>query len=615
MEPAISNLEENITASSYMRDITEFRQFFSWYDYTIFASMLAVSASIGVYFGCFGRKQKSKEYFMGGKKMKAVPVAISLVASHTSGFSLIAIPADVYEHGASLLISIISLVILGAIMAYVFLPVFFSLEITSTYEYLGMRFDQRCRKWASALYSLSVIVYLPMIIYGPVLSFAAVTGIGVHVLTPIVCGVCIFYTSLGGLKAVVWTDAIQFVATAGTMVTVAILGVKSAGGFSEVWQTSLDNGRLDIFKFDLDPTKRDTFWTIVVGLTIHWASYTATDQDYTQKFLAVATFKESVRTVFMYCGGMIVVKIICVFTGLLIFTRYSKCDPLASGVIDKKDQLLPYYVLDVAGHIPGLSGLFIAGIFSAALSTMSSALNALASIIYEDFLKSFMGKKSDQATSYILKLIVVVTGIVSTSMVFLIQYMGGLFSVAITLMSVTHGPLFGMFVLGALFPKSNGKGAFWGSFVSLMAVITIITGTEISTFMGYNDPQQLPVSVSGCNSTLGSDLILNSTLTYDLTSDAKPFFLFRLTFYWYTFLGMAITIVLGVIISYIVEEEDAHPVDKCLVSPVIHFLLPKSGKEQAGERPAWEYKYEPVKKIAEDVSMTSDDNDKPKQYF
>nr|CAI5820560.1 unnamed protein product [Callosobruchus analis] len=373
--------------------------------------MLSISMGIGLYVGCFGKKQNTaKDYLMGGNKMKVVPIAISLVASHSSGVTLLALPADIYAFGAAYWLGSFSFLVLSAVTVYVFLPVFHKLQLTSTYEYLGLRFDKRVRKCSSFLFAMTVFLHLPIVIYIPALAFSAASGINVHVITPIVCGVCIFYTTIGGLKALVWSDALQFSVTMGAMVTVFVLGLKSIGGIGYVWRKGVEQGRLDVFE-----------------------------------------------TVWLYCLGMISVKTLSVLSGLIMAARYSECDPFLTNKIKKKDQLFPYYVLDVAGNIPGVSGAFIAGIFTASLSSLSANLNSLAGTIYEDFLKSFLTKKGKNNAGVTLKILVVIIGVISTSLVYVVEKMGGLLSLSIGLGSMAHGPLLGMFVLGLLFPRANAK--------------------------------------------------------------------------------------------------------------------------------------------------------------
>lgn len=141
-----------------------------------------------------------------------------------------------------------------------------------------------------------------------------------------------------------------------------------------------------------------------------------------------------------------------------MYARYSTCDPFTSGVIQKSDQLLPYYIMDVASQIPGLSGLFIAGIFCAALSTLSASLNCLAGTLFEDFIVKITGPISNEKkTAFILKLTVVITGTICTLLVFVFEHLGSILPLVTSFGSVTLGPMLGMFTLGVLFPKANSK--------------------------------------------------------------------------------------------------------------------------------------------------------------
>jgi sodium-coupled monocarboxylate transporter 8/12 len=223
---------------------------FSWYDYILFCTMLGLSAMIGIYFGCFGTKQNSaNEYLMGNKKMKVFPISVSLVASHISGLTLLAVPADVYRFGAAYWLFVPAVVPVVLFTIYIYLPVFYKLQVTSTYEYLERRFDKTNRLFASFLFTLGLFLYLPIVIYIPGLALSAATGINIHYITPVVCGVCIFYTTLGGLKAVVWTDTLQFTVTTGAVIIVTVIGIKSGGGVGEIWAKALEGHRLELFEY------------------------------------------------------------------------------------------------------------------------------------------------------------------------------------------------------------------------------------------------------------------------------------------------------------------------------------------------------------------------------
>jgi sodium-coupled monocarboxylate transporter 8/12 len=589
----------NSTAATLIRTVARLSKVsFSWYDYILFSVMLVFSALIGIYFGCFGSKQSTaNEYLMGGKTMKVIPIAISLVASHTSGITLLALPADIYRYGAGYWLGGFSMAILCVITVYVYLPVFYNLQIVSTYEYLERRFDNRTRLFASFLYAISVLLYLPIVVYIPALAFSAATGINVHFITPVVCGICIFYTTIGGLKAVVWTDTLQFTVTVGAIATVSVLGVKSAGGFMEVWNKALEGERLDIFDFDLDPTKRETFWIIVVGLTVHWMGHTSINQSCVQKFLAVPTFKASVMTVVYYSAGMTIMKTASVLTGFIMYAKYSDCDPFTTKQVTRNDQLLPYYVMDVAKNIPGLSGLFIAGITCAALSTLSATLNCLAGTLYEDFISKLVSKETSQKTvSNILKLIVIATGAVCTSLVLIIEHLGGLLKLAISLGGITNGPLLAMFTMGMLFPKANSKGAFYGAIGGLIFISALVIPAKYYESQGLFKYPPKPLSTNSCdflnhsvlpNSSFfeSSNPVFESTTPVyawneTVTNKSVPFqphVIFRISYYYYTLIGTIVSMILGLVISYMTNKDDP-PVDKALISPVSYFLLPKDSK-------------------------------------
>ncbi|XP_017769090.1 PREDICTED: sodium-coupled monocarboxylate transporter 2-like [Nicrophorus vespilloides] len=559
---------------------------FSWYDYVLFCGMLVVSTLIGVYFGFFDKKKPSaNEYLMGGKKMNIFPIAVSLVAryfylnhiyyiisynsidfSHVSGVSILAVPADVYRFGFGYGLSFMSMFINTLLTIYVFLPVFYKLQITSMFEYLKLRFDTRVRLMASFLYALSAIFYLPIIIYVPALAFSQATNVSIHLITPIVCGVCIFYTTIGGLKAVVWTDTLQFTVTVGAMIAVFFYGVKAAGGPTAVYQISLNGGRLDV-DFDFDPSKRDTFWSMLIGFSVYYITHFSINQGSVQKLLSLPTFRDSKKAVLAFGVGITIVKMTCVFTGLIIYAKYYNCDPITTGQVQKTDQILPYYVMDVAGHIPGLPGLFIAGVFCTALSTLSATLNSLSGSLYTDFVSRLMPEDITQQTvSNVLKLIVVIIGVVSTSLVFIVEHMGVLLPLSISLSSLTSGPLLGLFTFGMFFPKANSKGAFYGAVSSLCFLTWIIIGTQYYKAKGMITYSSLPVSTESCDFNF---IPKNSTI---LDKPDEVFFMYRISYYYYSMIGAIVSLLVGSLVTYFTKNQEA-PVRKELLSPIIYRFL------------------------------------------
>ncbi|KAJ3652492.1 hypothetical protein Zmor_018451 [Zophobas morio] len=544
------------------------------YDYLILLAVLLISVAIGIYFGCFGTKQAStNEYLHGGKKMGVVAVGVSVAVSHFSGVTMMAVPADVYRFGAYFLYIIVSTVLVGLLSVYVYLPVFFKLQLTSSYEYLAKRFDNRTKQLAVYLYLFSEIIYFPLLAYIPALAFSAMSGLSVNLTAFIVCALCIFYTTIGGLKTVVWTDCFQFMVIMISVIINCYLGLEKSGGVMSIWETALSGERFNIVDFSVDLTRQDSFWAVSVGYTATMVSTIVIHQTGVQKYLSVPKFRHCIWSVIYSAVCKCVVTILCVLIGLEVYAKYADCDPLTSKKIRKHDQLLPYFLTQVAGHIPGVSGLFVGSVFSAALSSMSSLLNSMAGIIYNDLVKKRLKKEySELKESNILKLIVILCGVACTCLVFVIEHLGPLLALNIALRAPINGPLLGMFTLGMLFPRTNADGAFYGGLISLISVTELMMATKYYELRKVLIHPTRPVSVEGCanlfdNSSVNAlqSHLFNSTTTASAHQQA-PFFL-KLSFQYYTFLGTMLAVLIGVLISCMTKKKQKST-DPNLISPV-----------------------------------------------
>uniref|UniRef100_A0A1B6D5M6 Sodium-coupled monocarboxylate transporter 1 n=1 Tax=Clastoptera arizonana TaxID=38151 RepID=A0A1B6D5M6_9HEMI len=405
---------------------------FDWVEYTVFAAMLGLSVLIGMYYGFIKTgKETVTSYILGDKNMNIFPVIMSLISSHVSGITLIGVPSETYMFGTQYYAVIFVNIIVTLLIVYIFIPVFYKLQLNSVYEYLEMRFCHRVRVMASLIFAFYLLLYIPVVIYVPALAFNQLTGYSVHVITPIVSVICIFYTTFGGLKGVSWTVAMQSIFTITSVIFIIYIGCCNVGGFSEVFRKNEAGHRLEMFNLNPDPFARNTFWTVTFGATFNWLATLAIQPGVVQRFISVPTQRHAVQVIIWGAIGVTIVKSLTVFMGLLMYATYSDCDPFATGEVEKSSQLLPFYVLDIMGDYRGLTGLFIAGVFSAALSTMSCGLNAAAGTIYEDFVTIFYS--SEKHAPIILKLIVVILGTLCVTLVFIVEHLGGVLQVSATL--------------------------------------------------------------------------------------------------------------------------------------------------------------------------------------
>lgn len=448
------------------------------------------------------------------------------------------------------------------------------MQFNSLFEYLERRFDKTARLLASFIFAMSLILIIPMVIYIPSLAFKQVTGISMYFLAPVICGVCIFYTSLGGLKAVVWSDALQSGCTLTALIVVSYLGVMSVGGLKSVLEINEKGERLETFNLDVDPFARNTFWTTTFGSLPTWLMAFAAHPSTAQRYISVSSIRRAETAVGLMVIGIVIFKSLSTFTGLIIYAKYHDCDPVVTGQVDKPGQLLPFYIMDVAKDYPGLAGLFLSGVVSTALSTMSTCLNTVAGTIYEDFLKPLLPQKpSDKTANLIMKVTTVILGIKATALVFVVEKLGTIMQVAVSLQGVTCGVSLFMFTFGMLVPWGNAAGAKIGSIAGLIATSWLVVGAQVYIQSGDIEFGSKPRSFDNCPFNFSLPHGINSThLGYGgvgtkvMYSDSVPDF-YKISYLYYSLIGLLVAMVVGCIVSLMTGVQDPSQLDQRLFIP------------------------------------------------
>ncbi|XP_060874215.1 sodium-coupled monocarboxylate transporter 1-like [Metopolophium dirhodum] len=549
-------------------------------EYAAFVIMLGLSVVIGLYYGCVSKQNTVSDYLLGGKHMSVFPITMSLVASHISGITLLGVPSEIYSNGTQyLIVGVVNNIIVIFTVIYIYLPVFYDLQLTSVYEYLGLRFDSNIRGLSSLIFAVHLILYIPVVIYIPALAFNQVTGLDVHLITLVICVVCIFYTTIGGLKAVVWTDAIQSIFTAVSIMIVIILGAIQVGGFGNMIRANQEGGRIEFFKMDPNPFLRNTFWTVSIGTTFQWLASLGIHPGAVQRFVALPTYAKARKAAIFFVLGMAVVKLLTGAIGMLIYAKYKDCDPLMANYIDNDRKLVPYYVMDVASKFPGLTGLFVSGIVSAALSTMSAQINTVSGTIYEDFIVKMMGiTVTDLKASVIMKCIAVISGFICVILVFVVEKLNGILQMSISLGSVTSGALLSVFTLGVCFPWANSRGAMCGMLTSLAVMAWIVAGAQFAIYNNELKFVEKDVLISGCpaNTTFRNhtDFSGLSRLNEDVYASPNVWTIYTVSYMHYSTIGTLVGIAVGLAVSLLFPTDEN--VDPRLLTPCIrNFVYPK----------------------------------------
>ncbi|XP_067283027.1 sodium-coupled monocarboxylate transporter 1 isoform X1 [Pseudorasbora parva] len=477
---------------------------FSVWDYVVFTLMLVVSAGVGVYYAFAGGGQSSSaDFLVGGRSMTALPVALSLTASFMSAITVLGTPVEVYQYGAIFILVCFSFVLMVVISSEIFLPIFYRLGITSTYEYLEMRYNKVIRLFGTVLFIIQTVLYTGLVIYAPALALNQVTGVDLWGAVMSTGVVCTLYCTLGGLKAVVWTDVFQVGIMLAGLLAVIVQSVLLQGGISTIISDSAKGGRLNLWDFDPNPLRRHTFWSITIGGTFLWTSVYGINQAQVQRYISCKSLFHAKMALYINLVSLWVISLCSVFCGLCLYSIYKNCDPWTAKKVSAQDQLMPYLVLDILSQYPGLPGLFVAAAYSGTLSTVSSSVNALAAVTITDLMRPYFSL-SERQLSWASKGMSVVYGAVCIGMAGLASLMGGMLQAAISIIGVVGGPLLGLFSLGILFPCANTKGGLAGLLSGLVLSLWVCIGAQIYPPQPENS-RPLPLTTHGCNFSMAPD--------------------------------------------------------------------------------------------------------------
>ncbi|XP_026322024.1 putative sodium-dependent multivitamin transporter isoform X3 [Hyposmocoma kahamanoa] len=513
---------------------------FGAWDYSIMAATMLISIGIGLYFRFSGGKQKTnEEYLLADRNMSILPVAVSLMASFMSAITLLGVSSENYYYGMQFVVINFAYGIATPIISQLYLPVFFGLQKTSTYEYLELRFGTHIRLLASLTYTLQMVLYNGIVLYAPAIVLESVTGLDRLVSILVVGLVCTFYSTLGGMKAVLFTDLFQSALMLIAVFSVLIFSSIQVGGLGQMFEIAKEGGRLDFSNFSIDPTERHTWWSLVIGGMFTYMSLYGVNHTQVQRLQTVSTLKRSQASLWWSWPVLSILSVSTCMSGIGMYAVYKNCDPYMSKSISTIDQLMPYYVVDAMRSVPGLAGLFVAGIFSASLSTISAACNALAAVTLHDYVSSGWCTVRPSIEPWLTKLAACAYGLVFLALAFIAEYLGGVLQAALTIFGAVGGPLLGVFSLGIFTTYANEAGASIG----------LISGMAMTLWMSFGGPRPTPtmldLSTSGCAQ--------NVTIrpTPEPTNPNDYFYLYRISYMWTSPFGFVWVVLIGSIVSLI----------------------------------------------------------------
>lgn len=453
-------------------------------DNIVLVLYLALLVGVGLY---FTRQQKGlKSYLLADQNIHWIIVGISVLAALFSGITYLGAPAEAFFYDLVYLWVIASFLFATPITTLVFLPFFRSLNLYTAYEYLERRFDRRLRLLASGLFITRVSFYLGLAIYAPALAVMEITGWPFWLAVLMTGLAATLYTTKGGMKAVIWTDTLQFLVLCGGIAFILYFAIADIpGGFWAAWQFAAVDGKTKAVRLDLDPTVRLTVWSALLGGACNNLVQMVTDQISVQRYLTAPSLQASQRALWLKFWVTLPLVGTFYLTGTVLYGYYralperaptfknaAQVSQLQQPAADasqaplENDRLLPYFVVH---QLPTpFPGVLIAAIFGATMAVVSAGVNSLATAALIDFRIS--GAGSDETRLRTARRLTVVFGIIATALaLFVMQWLGTLLQATNTIMGLFGGPLLGVFFLGVLSRRANGNGALIGAAAGFVA--------------------------------------------------------------------------------------------------------------------------------------------------
>ncbi len=442
--------------------ITSGKHLLAWLDWLVIAVYLAGVMGIGVYFYRKDQTASGSDFFVGGRSIPFWVAGVSLYATNTSSISFIAIPAKAYETNWQYMTNNLVAVLGLMFVAVWIVPLLRRLDLMSVFSYLETRFHPAIRMLASALaIAMQVGSRLSVILFLPALAIATITGIDV-VWSILIMGVfTIAYTAMGGMRAVVWTDFVQvFVKMGGALFAIGFIVWSLGGEFDAVREAVVDERKTQLLDFSFDLTKA-TVWGFIFLVVFDVVLTFPKDQVLMQRTLSTSSDKEAGRSIWIFAAMMIPGGFIFYGIGTALWMYYRN-NP------ERLDPLLPIdatFPLFIAAELPmGVTGLIIAGIFAAAMSTLSSIINSVATLLSVDFYGKLARNPTDRGGVRFAEWMTVVVGLVGIGLALLLSRydIHSLFDVSIELAGLLGGGFAGAYTLGMFTRRANSPGVAIG---------------------------------------------------------------------------------------------------------------------------------------------------------
>ena len=455
-------------------------QRFRLLDYGVLAVYLGSLVAMGFY---FSRREKStKDFFLGGHRIPWWAAGLSIFGTQLSAITFMAIPGKAYHTDWVYFLGNMMIVAVAPAIVFLYLPFFRRLNVTTAYEYLQQRFNLATRWLGSAAFVLFQLGRMGIVLYLPAAALHTVTGIDVYLCIALMGALATLYTVLGGIEAVIWTDVLQvFVLLGGALLALVIIALKVDGGVVAIVGEAYaaDKLRAATFSWDIATT---ALWVVLLGKPFEvLVSYTA-DQTVVQRYLTTGDERAAARGIWTNALLTIPASVLFFGVGTALWAFY-RMHPGMLNPTGKIDEIFPWFI---AQQLPtGVAGLVIAGLFAAAMSSLDSSLNSMATAITTDFYRRFRPEAPDRQCLRLARWLTVVLGIVGTGFALYMAFLdsASMWDQYSKIIGLFGGGLAGLFAVGIFTRRTTALGAILGFLGSAVLLFCIRSYTPVHFFL------------------------------------------------------------------------------------------------------------------------------------
>ena len=453
---------------------------FGGLDYLVLALYLLATLLVGIYFS--RRNQTTADFFLGGRQIPWWAAGLSIYGTQLSALTYLATPAKSYAEDWTYLLSTFCIVLVAPIVIHFYLPFFRRLNMTTAYEYLEHRFSPAVRLFGSASFIILQSGRLAIVLFLPALALAAVSGFNIYLCILMMGVLTTIYTMKGGIQAVVWTDVVQvFVLLGGALAALAMLVIGTDGGVGGIIATAQSAGKFKMLNLSLDATTT-SLWVMVAGnIATHLIPYT-TDQAVVQKYLTTTNEREAARGLRINAILTIPTALIFFSAGTALYAFYRSHPQLLNPGI-QTDATFAWFI---ATQLPrGVAGLVLAGVFAAAMSTLSSSMNSIATAVVTDFHGRFYPNAADDQRLRLARQLTLWLGLLGTIVALLLAgfEIRSLWDLFLKLVGLFGSGLAGVFMLGIFTRRASAPGVMIGAAASTVAMFLLPRYSNLHFFL------------------------------------------------------------------------------------------------------------------------------------